>query len=404
MQALYAFGILILLAFIGSKLIFKRKNLFSPLNYLFIYGFIYIFLGIFLGKSGLKVLNSQVLKDLNPLICLGLGWIGFLFGFQLEYKYLRRFPKKYSGLSILQALFSFLITSSVVFFILKFFFPYQVSFLVYGLSVSLGLLMTVNSPTLLNAISTQIPERGDYYYLGRFLVSVSGFWGILGLALLFSVWHYPFFESKRIIKGLILFFLSTLFSVLLGYLFYLLTRKKTSSQNLLVYLLGMVFFASGSAFYFNFSPLYVCMVMGIIYSNLTKIQERVYPLLFSAEKPLYMVFLVLIGALWEFSFSWELIILTVVLILIRGLAYVLPLPLFQKALRFPLTLPLRYGFCFLSWGGIGIALAVNIKLSYPLLLTDFFLSVALLAVIITEVLSPWGVKFSLFSLDSEEKP
>lgn len=404
MQALYAFGLLILLAFIGSKFIVKRKNVFSPINYLFFSGIIYIFLGLFLGKSGLKILDSQVLDGLNPLISFALGWIGFLFGFQLEFKYLRRFPKKYMGLSLLQSVFVFLLTSGVIFGILPSFFPSQPGYLLLGMSVALGLLMTINSPTLLNAVSAQIPEKGSYYYIGRFLVSVSGFWGILGMGILYSFWHFPFFESMSLIKGGGLLLISILFSFLLGYLFHHLTRKKASLQNLLVYLLGIVFFTAGAAFYFNFSPLFVCMVLGITYSNMTRIQEKLYPLLFSTEKPLYIVFLILIGALWEFRFNYQVAVLVILVLLLRGIGFVFPLPLFQKVLRFPVALSPRFGLSFFSWGGLGIAFAVSLKLSYPLPLTEIFLSVSLLTVVMGEMLSPWALQTSLFHLDSQERP
>jgi hypothetical protein len=104
MKAIFAFGLLVLVAFFGSRFLFKRKRLFLPLSYFFLSGLIYVFLGLSLGKSGLNVLSPAVLEGLKPLISLGLGWIGFIFGFQLEYKYLRRFPQNYVGLSLLQSL------------------------------------------------------------------------------------------------------------------------------------------------------------------------------------------------------------------------------------------------------------------------------------------------------------
>jgi len=109
MHAIYAFGLLILLAFLGSRLIVRRKRFLSPLTFLFLSGLIYIFVGFYLGKGVLNVLSPQVLLGLTPLSGLGLGWIGFLFGFQLEFKYLRRFPGKYIGLSYLQFLFTFVV-------------------------------------------------------------------------------------------------------------------------------------------------------------------------------------------------------------------------------------------------------------------------------------------------------
>jgi hypothetical protein len=402
MQAIYAFGLLILIAFLGARFITKRSSL-SPVNYFFYSGFVYIFLGLSLGPSGLDILGPRVLTGLTPLISLGLGWVGFLFGFQLETKYLKCFPRKFVSLSFLQFLTVFFLGTSVFSLILKTFYANEQSALLYGMAAAMGLLMSLNSPTLLNMASNVMPSRGSYHYLARFLASVSGFWGIAGLALIFSFWHYPFFESNALWKGGGFLLLSTLFPSVIGYLFHYLTKKRTSQEQMLVYLLGMVFFVSGAAFYFNLPPLYVSMVMGITFSNLTKIHEKLYPLLLSTEKPLYIILLILIGALWELNLDLKAMILVGSMILLRIMTNVLPMPLLSSILRFPDHLPAQFGLCFLSSGGIGVAFAVSLKLSYPLPLTDVFLSVALLGVLFMEFISPWGLKYSIFPLDAEGK-
>ncbi len=403
MHVIYAFGLLILLAFLGSRLIVRRKRFLSPLTFLFLSGLIYIFVGFYLGRGVLNVLSPQVLQGLTPLIGLGLGWIGFLFGFQLEFKYLRRFPGKYLGLSYLQFLFTFGVVFFGIFFLLKVFYVSEPSFLLYGMALALGLLISLNSPTLINASLTLFPTRGQYFYLARFLVSVSGFWGVVGLALLFSFWPFPFLESKVFISGMIRLLASTVFPVLIGFLFHVLTRKKNQEQDLLVFLLGLVFFVSGAAFYFNLPPLYLGMVLGITFSNLTKIQEKLYPLLLSTEKPLFIVFLLLIGALWEFNIDYKIALLAVLTFALRVIGYTVSLPIIGRLLSFPLKLSPAFGLSFLSSGGIGIAFAVSLKLAYPLPLTDIFLSVALLSIIFGEILSPLGLKYSLLKSESEEK-
>lgn len=403
MKAIYAFGLLILLAFLGSRLITRRKTL-SPLHFVFVSGLVYIFLGLYLGKQGLNILSPQVLDALTPLISLGLGWIGFLFGFQFEGKYLRRFQKKYRTLSFLQFTFVFLLVYVSLFLIIRKLYPEQPRHLLYGMALSFGLLATVNSPTLLNAASYLLPSKGDYCYLSRFLTSVSGFWGIIGLAMLFSFWHFPFFDSRILSSGAVLFVVSTIVPIILAYLFYLLTNIKTPGQDVLVYLLGFVFFVSGAAFYFNMPPLYVSMVMGITYSNLTKIHDKLYPLLLSAEKPLYIVFLILIGALWEFELDLSIALLILVFLCARVLGYILPLTSFRLLLKFSFPLPHLFGFSFLSFGGIGVAFAVSLKLAYSMELMETFLSIALISIIISDFFSPWLLKVSLLKLDSEGRP
>lgn len=400
MQAIYAFGLLVLIAFLGARFITKRTSL-TPVNYFFYSGFIYIFLGLSLGRSGWGILSSSILSGLTPLVGLGLGWVGFLFGFQLETKYLKRFPGKYVSLSFLQVLFVFLSGGFVISFVLNLLYPQEQFYLLYGMAAALGLLLSLNSPTLLTMATRVIPERGNYYYLARFLVSVSGFWGIAGLALLLSFWHFPLFDSSVVLRGAVFLLAGTLFPILLGILFHHLTKKKTSEEQMLVYLIGLVFFVSGAALYFNLPPLYLSMVLGITFSNLTKIHEKLYPLLLSTEKPLYIIFLVLIGALWDVALDLRIAVLIVLMVVLRVLAYVLPLPLFRVILHFPLRLPFGFGLSFLSSGGIGVALAVSIKLAYPLLLTDIFLTIALCGVLITEFIGPWGLRFSVFRLDAK---
>jgi hypothetical protein len=401
MNAIYAFGLLILLAFLGSRFIVRRRSL-SPLNYLFLSGLVYIFLGMYLGRMGLNILSPEVLDDLTPLLSLGLGWIGFLFGFQFEGKYLRRFSKQYIGMSFLISTFVFFMVYTAIFFLVREFYSGQPSFLLYGMALSFGLLSTVNSPTLLNAASFALPSKGNYCYLARFLTSVSGFWGIVGLALLFSFWHFPFWDSRVVLNGVFLFLISTAIPIILGCLFYLLTRKRTSEQDILVYLLGFIFFVSGAAFTFNLSPLYVSMVMGITYSNLTKIHERLYPLLLSVEKPLYIVFLVLIGAIWDVKFDINIMLLILAFFCSRTMGYVLPMRFLRFSLRFPFPLPHLFGLSFLSFGGLGIAFAVSLKLAYPMELTEVFLSVALISIIVSDFFSPWLLKGSLLRLESKE--
>jgi len=402
MKSFFAFGLLILIAFFGSLFIFKRKKILNPWNYILLSGFIYIFFGILLGKHVLSVLSFQVLRGLHPLVGFALGWIGFVFGFQLEIKYLRRFPQKFISLSASQFLIVFLVITSGLAAILKLMFPTQPQFLLCGLAISWGLLGSLNSPSLLNLASSSIASKGNYFYLARFLTSISGFWSLSGLALIFSFWHFPFFLHNVLVMGLIIIFSMIIFSFLLGYVFHLLTKRRVGEQDLFVFLLSFVFFAAGASLYFNLPPLFVGMLLGLIFTNLTRAQERIYPLLFASEKPIYIIFLILIGALWDLNFDYRIALLTGLLFVLKLAAFSLSLRPLKATLNFPFKLPARFGFCFLSPGGIAVALAVNIKIIYDMPLTDVFISVALLFIVISELLSPWLLRESLLKIDREK--
>jgi hypothetical protein len=144
------------------------------------------------------------------------------------------------------------------------------------------------------------------------------------------------------------------------------------------------------------------MVLGITFSNLTRIQEKLYPLILSTEKPFYIIFLILIGALWEFNLDYKIALLAVILFILRVVGYSFPLRPFGKILRFSFPLPALFGLCFLSSGGIAVAFIVSLKLIYPFPLIDVFVSVALIATVLSELLSPWALKNSILKLDIEK--
>jgi len=401
MHAIYAFGLLILVAYLGSRFIRRGKRSFSPFTFIFHSGLIYVLLGLYLGRHGSNVLSEEILRSFRPLIALGLGWVGFLFGFQLEYRYIKRFPRKYVSLSFCLFLgVTLLVTIPVIWFLEQWFAVPR--FYLHGVATALGLLAAIHSPTLMNLVAPLVPKRGNYYYLARFLVSAGGFWAVVGMTFLVSFWHFPVSDQGTLASALLLILVSTLIPILLGFLFHFLTRIRILEQDIQVYLLGMVFFVSGAAFYFNLMPLYVCMVMGIVYSNLTRRHEKIYPVLIASEKPLYLVLLILIGALWEIDIDLKIAALILLLVGLRVAAHMLITPILGRLLKFPYKLPVTFGLSLLSAGGLGIAFAVSIYLAYPMDLTNTFLSVALIAIIAGEVLSPLAIKASLYRLGRKE--
>ncbi len=399
MQAIYAFALLIFFAVLGARFFYRGGRSFSNFRFFFYSGLFYIFLGLLLGSSGLNILNEQVLNAFSPIMALGLGWIGFVFGFQFEKRYLKRFSIKYYYLSFMLFILTFIPGAVIIWIILNKFYPGQPSFLLGGMAVSLGLLLTLHSPMILNAMAPFVPCRNKHFYLARFLVSIGSFWGICGLAVVVSFLRFPFSRDSMLLKSIIILIAATLFSALMGFLFYHMTRMRHSEKDLLVYILGAVFFVSGTAFYFNLIPLFACMVLGIFYSNLTRKHAKIYTLLLSTEKPLFIVFLILIGAFWELNFSWEVGVLVTVMLAMELILHILPMPLLEKILKFPVSLPHIFGNCLLSSGGLGVAFAVSLKLNYPVPLIDIFLSVSLLMIILSEFLSPWAIRTALFRLE-----
>ncbi|MFC1575016.1 hypothetical protein ACFL5A_00005, partial [Gemmatimonadota bacterium] len=76
--------ILTLLALLGARLSFSAMRVPPGPRLVFRTGTHFLFLGLFLGPHLLDLLTQESVRQLFPLLGLALGWIGFLFGLQLN--------------------------------------------------------------------------------------------------------------------------------------------------------------------------------------------------------------------------------------------------------------------------------------------------------------------------------
>ena len=117
MKTLIALAVLIALALIGSRRSFTSRNLALGGQMLFTGGE-FIVIGLLLGSDFLNLIDDHALESLQPFVCVTLGWIGFIFGLQLERRVLKRLPQGYIGISALQAVVTMVVVFPVIWYLL----------------------------------------------------------------------------------------------------------------------------------------------------------------------------------------------------------------------------------------------------------------------------------------------
>lgn len=385
--------ILILVALVGARFSFSTLRVPPGPRLVFRTGTHFLLLGFLLGPHVLGLLTQDSLRQLFPLFGIGLGWIGFLFGLQLDRRNLRQFPIAFHLLAIGQAVLVFVVFVGFG----------GLALVGTGLTdrtpllllLAAGATACISTPAGIALISTNYRVRGKVRDLLFFVASLDA---VVGIAALQTV--YALFPPGDLGAGVPL--LSRLtwvvaavgLGVICGILFLWLTRPRPGSEEMVLFLLGIAAFASGAALQLQLSPLFVSVVMGFVVANFSPDPQRVFRVLHDWEKPIYVVFLMLAGALLDFSTPW-IPVLALGYAVLRGGGKVLGNMAMVRILPLGITPPRRFGLGLIPQGGISLAMAISGVLTYGGLVlngqdaANLLFAVVVLGVLLSELSGPF---------------
>lgn len=374
-------GLLLILAIalVGSRFFSRSTLLKTPLFSGFIVsGIPYILIGILLGPKFFNFLNEQITDNLEPLVSLSLGWVGILFGIQLRWRNLKRFPKNYLLFSSLQSLLSLVIIFVLLLTAFIYLSPVEFSHR-WEAAIILASIGSITAPISIAKIVIENRAKGRLTHFLQFVSSLDAIWGITIAGIVMALFHPS--AVKWLSSGWQWMFLSLVFSIILGLLFRFLIKFRFQSQELLLLVLGLVIFTSGIGFYLRLSPILMNMVVGITLAQFPRESEKVMRVLPQAEKPIYLFLLVMAGALWNYHFLLE-ILLIISFLIARFVGKYLGGWAGSKWLNCSFPVPSSVGKGLLSFGGISLALAFNFQLFYGGASGDLIMSATIVGIFI----------------------
>ena len=386
MKLIIVVAFIFLIALVGSRRTFARVKLPLGAQHVFLTGTEFIFVGLFLGGMFLNVLDEKTIKGLHPFLSLGLAWIGLLFGIQLNFRKLIRFPIWYFLFAILQAVFTLLVVFFPFYFVFDRFFPSGTNLIPAALVLS-----ATAAPTAQSALA-MVP-RGCIQHrrrLTRLLRYVSGMDGLVGLVILgvvlcFSELHT--IGGERFLATWQWLLISIGLGVAIGFIFHLLTFSRVAQEELLLIVLGMIIFSGGVALYLNLSPLFINFIIGMVVANLSQANNRITSILLNAEKSVYIIFLILVGATWRLGSPWA-FALAGMYFVIRLIGKICGGYLAGKMFKTAFNVPNLVGLGLVSQGGMAIVIVINFQQVYHSVLTDVVVTMVLLATLANEIISP----------------
>jgi Kef-type K+ transport system membrane component KefB len=176
----------------------------------------------------------------------------------------------------------------------------------------------VNNPIFLRdaillgtAAAMTAPDGPDAEPARRRLVRLEELAGIAGLMVI-AAYFRPTVNATWQLPGTAWLFLTLGLGFVLGALVYALLSRTRGAVDFPVLTLGSIAFAGGAAAYLSLSPIVVAFVAGVMVANLPgSLKEQLQPTLRRFERPIYLLFLFVVGAIWNVADwrSWALALL-----------------------------------------------------------------------------------------------
>lgn len=260
-------------------------------------GFPFLALGIVLALPGVGILTDSVLQELFPVLRFGLGWIGFSVGFRLDVRGLDDLPagsaRAVGFATALPFVFvvaaaSLLLAASSDWSQLSFSNPvFLRDALVLGTA---GAMTAQQASRLLGSVPRQAKN----------LLRLEELAGIVGLTFIAAYFRPSGSEVGWQLPGTAWLFLTVGLGGVVGVLAYVILRRPASGSESTLLLLGSVAFAAGIASSLFLSPVVVCFVAGVLLANMPgSYKSGLKDVLGRLERPIYLLFLVIVGATWE---------------------------------------------------------------------------------------------------------
>jgi hypothetical protein len=257
-------------------------------------GFPFLLLGVLFRELG--VMTDQLLRDLRPLFEFGLGWVGLSVGMNLNIRRFDRLPPTVAPVMALASVLPILSAALAC----------TLTLALFGVIPGTGLIR--NALILMACAAVSAPANLDLLLrkwrgsmqlvLEVTRVDQLAALAIIGfVAIMFrpdrtvTLWHLPRSGWFMMTLGL---------GALLGVVLYFLVRKVEHPTEELALLMGGVALASGMAGYLALSVAVVCALAGAVLINFpVRRGERIGRTLREVERPLYFLFLFIIGASWR---------------------------------------------------------------------------------------------------------
>ncbi len=348
--------VFLILGFLGSRGYVSRvtrRSLFW--GGFFVTGVEFFVVGVLAGPQVSGLISAPVLDSLEPLIALGLGWIGALFGVELAIPALRRLSKSLFTFLVLDGVVVLVVVATACWCVMHFGLGLPARSELVAASLVMGVAAGFVSPGVVSLVAKRTRSRGSFTGSVKLVSALSALVPIVLLGVASVV-------DSNIESGWAMGFAWWVFlnasAIVFGFLAVLFTRERCSDDEMGLVLLGTVLLVGGLNHFLGLSSLYTGVIMGAVVANFSPRHQQVFRELHQLEHTVFFALLVLTGA----SLTVSTRPLLLMLLVYTGARFLVrasvTTPLFRRYFAHS-DPPGVAGWSLMSQGGMAIAAALD---------------------------------------------
>lgn len=366
----------------------------------------YVAIGVLMGQSGLRLLNTADVKDLQPFTHFALGVIGFLVGGELRIGTFRKYAKQFLAILLSEGLFAFILVGTLC-SLLMYLVVHNISIAV-AMGLVLGAIASATDPASTIDVLWEYRARGILTTSITAIVALDDALAMILYALGTSIAEMATGASGSVLQELGKIVVELFGAAVMGLCFALLLRFLLrwlhQPEMSLAIAIGMILVLIGLAVYFNMDVILSGLVFGFTLVNVApRRSKEMFSLLRSFSAPIYVLFFVLVGArLGLEHMPWWLWCMVVVYLLGRTLGKWSGAWLGGAVSGSERPVRRYLGLGLLAQGGVAVGLSImashhlaGIKISDGLSLGDAIVFAVAATTLLSQLAGPAMVKLSV---------
>ncbi len=352
----------------------------------------YILLGILLGPHALNLTGGGLNAASELLSNIVLGFIAFHIGRNFSLENFRKIGKTVLFVSLSVTVATLICVTVGIFF---------VAHQPFHIALIFGAISTATAPATTMMVIRQYKARGLFTDVLLGTVAIDDAWGImifsvsLAIAQILQVGQF----SELIIMLVTLkaagkIFFSMILGMVMAFFVSKISVYLKRREDVLTFILGAILINTGTALYFNISPLLSNMFFGAVLVNIEKTSFRFFDSINAVDWPIYIMFYVLAGANLDIGLLSTLGLIGSVYITSRVIGRIAGAYTGAVIAGSDKCIRKYMGIALMAQAGVAIGLAMLAKANLPHT-GDSILNTIIATTVIFEITGPIATRYAL---------